>query len=423
MVRDLRLFYLFRLLSTSYLFVPLGTLYALSCGLDMLQVGLLNSIYCLTVIGSEVPTGALADRLGRRPAMMAGALAMVAACLTYYVASDFWTFAIAEVLGGLSMTLCSGADSAYLFDLLNENGRGHEYPRREGTSSTWHQGGQALAFAAGGLLGQYDLALPFLVSAGVSLTAFFVALSMRQDRPQPQQHSTSKLPSGREMLAHVREAFRTVGSKRRLQWIIAYSAVVFVLLQATRYIYQPYLKSAGYGIAATGFIFAGVYLVATFFAHHAHWLRERMTSATLLWTLGCTLVGTFLLLGLLPGGRWAIGVLAIQAAATGLYSPLVKPLLNGEIDDSRRRATLLSVESMMRRTAFGLFSPAIGLVMDRWGTGAGLTACGVFGLLGLIALARADDAAWNTRKVASGAPETATPEQIARLTTKTERVR
>jgi MFS family permease len=412
MARDLRVFYLFRLLSTSYLFVPIAVFFAWSRGLETSQVFLLAPIYCLTVILSEVPTGALADRIGRRRAMMLGALFMVAACLTYYVAYSFWVFAIAEVLGALSMTLCSGADSAYLFDLLNDDGRGHEYPRREGTASAWHQGGQMLAFAAGGELGARYLSLPYLVTAAVATVAFLVALSMRPDAPR--SPARPRLRAGAEMAAQMRDAFRTVARQRRLQWVIAYSAIIFVLLRATMYIYQPYLKSAGYGVRSTGYIFAGVYGVAAFVAHHANGLRQRMSTATLLWLLGGTLVATFLVLGALPGGGWAIGVLAVQAVANGLYSPLVKPLLNNEIDDSRRRATVLSVESMARRVAFGLFAPAIGVVMELWGTNAGLAACGVFGLLGLLALARAGDSLWTQ------AP--ARPEAIAGLAAKPERI-
>ena len=144
MARDLRLFYLFRLLSTSYLFVPVSVAFALSRGLSLVEVMLLNTVYCTVVILTEVPTGAIADRLGRRFTMMAGALAMVAACITYATAQGFAGFAVAEGLAALSMTLCSGADSAYLFDLLNDHGRGDEYPRREGTASAWHQSGHAL---------------------------------------------------------------------------------------------------------------------------------------------------------------------------------------------------------------------------------------------------------------------------------------
>src|SRR6266702_1823789 len=181
MARDLRLFYLFRLLSTSYLFVPISVAYALSRGLGLVQVMLLNTVYCTVVILTEVPTGALADRLGRRVTMMAGAIAMIGACAAYLLAHGFTGFAIAEGLAALSMTLCSGADSAYLFDLLNEHGRGDEYPRREGTASAWHQAGQALAFLCVGVLGASSLVLPYMVTAAVASLAFFVALFMRAD--------------------------------------------------------------------------------------------------------------------------------------------------------------------------------------------------------------------------------------------------
>jgi MFS family permease len=379
MARDLRLFYLFRLLSTSYLFVPVSFAFAISRGLGAFEILLLNTIYCGAVIVAEVPTGALADRMGRRSAMMLGALAMVAACATYSLAHSFVVFAAAELLAALSMTLCSGADSAYLFDLLNDHGQGQDYPRREGTASAWHQGGQTLAFATGGLLGAYNLALPYLVSAGVASMAFVVALSMRKDRPHP----SAELPTTREIVDHMRDAVHSVAKNRKLKWLIAYSAVVFVLLRSTIYIYQPYLHSAGYTIGETGLIFAGVYLIAAFVAHHVDDLRRRMSAPIMLWGLLGVLATTFLVLGAVPSGQWALAVLALQAAANGLYSPLVKPLVNHEIDDSRRRATVLSVESMVRRALFGLFSPCVGMVLEAWSTPAALTACGLFGLVGM----------------------------------------
>src|SRR5690606_18965338 len=107
-------------------------------GLSFDQVMWLGAIYAGVVILVEVPTGALADRIGRRQSMMAGALAMVAACLVAYRADGFAQFALSEALAALSMSLCSGADSAYLFDLLGSHGRAHEYAAREGTASAWH---------------------------------------------------------------------------------------------------------------------------------------------------------------------------------------------------------------------------------------------------------------------------------------------
>ena len=66
----------------------------------------------------EVPTGALADRFGRCRAMMLGSLLMAIGCVVDFNGRDFWTFALGEGLLALGMTLTSGADSAYLYDLL-----------------------------------------------------------------------------------------------------------------------------------------------------------------------------------------------------------------------------------------------------------------------------------------------------------------
>ncbi len=385
--RDLRLFYLFRLLSTSYLFVPVSIAYALSRGLGLGEVMALSSIYCLTVIVAEVPTGALADRLGRRPAMMAGALAMIAACGLFSVATDFASFAAAEVLAALSLTLCSGADSAYLFDLVDGHKRGDEYARREGSSSAWHHGGSALAFAAGGFLGAQDLVLPYLATGGVAALAFVVALCMRPDAVRPVR--TAFEP--RAYLAHVRTTLREVARRRSLVWTIACSALVFTLLRATTYIYQPFLDSAGFDVAGIGLVFAAVYLVSAVVSANTDALRRRFGESMLLGALLTALVTTFLLLGSTSLGRLGVAILLLQAGANGLYSPLIKPLLNREIIDSRRRATALSVESMARRAAFGLFSLALGAVLELHSTEAGLLVCGLVGLAGsavLLATAR-----------------------------------
>ena len=307
MARDLRLFYLFRLLSTSYLWVPISQAFAWSRGLSLVEYMLLNTVYCAVVILTEVPTGALADRAGRRATMAGGALAMVAACLTFAVSASFTGFAIATALAALSMTLCSGADSAYLFDLLHDYGRGHEYPRREGTASAWHQGGQALAFLCGGLLGAHNLVLPYLATAGVASLAFFIALFMREGgRPPPQR---SIMPS--EYIAHTRDAFRLVASRRPLVWVIGYSSVVFVLLRATEHVYQPYLRASGWSVAETGVIYAGVYLVAAGVAHNFAALRRWLSESVLLWALLGTLIVTFLILGNIAGPL-ALVVMTIQ---------------------------------------------------------------------------------------------------------------
>src|SRR5688572_11745078 len=182
MAKNLRLFYLFRMLATSYLWVPIFVPFMMSRGLSFRDIMVLAGVFSAVVIVVEIPTGAFADRIGRRTSMMLGALMMAGSCLIAYQAHSFGEFMISEMLAAVSMSLCSGADSAYLFDLLAENGVAHEYGRRESTASAWHMGGSAAAYAGGGFLAEIDLALPYLVTAAVALCAFATALALGDDR-------------------------------------------------------------------------------------------------------------------------------------------------------------------------------------------------------------------------------------------------
>jgi MFS family permease len=380
--RDLRLFYLFRFLATSYLWVPIFVAFMHARGLGFDEIALLHAIYSVVVIVVEAPTGALADRIGRRQSMMIGALAMTASCVVAYGAHDFATFAAAEVLAAVSMALCSGADSAYLFDLLKQQGRGHEYPRREGTASAWHQAGSGLACAAGGLLGAIDLSLPYLVTAVVSATAFVITLFMRAEQPAPERSRAAAEELG-QYLRHMRQSVRDVLTSRRLAWIIGYAAVVFVLLRSTVVLYQPYLDARGFSVAQIGLVYAGSYMMAAFASRRFDAVRRWLGEETLAHGLLAALTMSFLLLNQFEGAWAPLSMLLVQAVANGLYSPLAKTMLNQNIADSSRRATILSVESIARRAATGLFWPVAGAV----GASSAIYLCGAIGFVGFIVLA------------------------------------
>ncbi|MBA3821333.1 MAG: hypothetical protein H0X17_20790, partial [Deltaproteobacteria bacterium] len=162
-----------------------------------------------------------------------------------------------------------------------------------------------------------------------------------------------------------------------------YSAVVFALLRATIYVYQPYLAERGLGTLAIGLLFAGVYLIASLVAYRTYQLRARMGEDRLLWGLLAVLAVSFVGLAGAGNGPWMLALLLVQAIANGIYSPLTKPLLNAEITDSRSRAAVLSVESMARRAAMGVFAPLVGL----YGQADVMLLCGAVGVGGLVLLA------------------------------------
>jgi MFS family permease len=388
--RDLALFRLYRFLSTSYLFGPAIVVFFGARGLSVTEVTLLNSVYCVTAMLFEVPTGVLADRWGRKRAMVLGSLMMAAGCLINWEGHSFPVFAVGEGLLALGMTLTSGADSAYLYDLLRAAGRAHEYRRREGAASAAKLVGAAAALAVGGWLAHRDVGATYLFTAAICLAASLVAallgetVSERTGLRAVADGGEAPVPTG--MVAQIAGSARRVLDHPPLLFAVAFSTLIFTLTRMSIYLHQPFLSAAGLDLSHVGLVMAALSLLAALGAHRIEWLRRALGESTLVWGLPAVLALSYLVMGRWFA-TWGVALLGLQALASGVYSPLSKELLNREIVDSGRRATILSVESMARRLAFGLFAPLVGWMIDRDGLGAGLWACAALALVGTVVLA------------------------------------
>lgn len=90
------------------------------------QTQLLQSWFMLCIFILEIPTGAVADYLGRKYSIALGALSVTCAALLYGTIPDFRVFLFAEFLFALGVALQSEADTALVYDKLKEEGREEE---------------------------------------------------------------------------------------------------------------------------------------------------------------------------------------------------------------------------------------------------------------------------------------------------------
>src|SRR5471030_1274426 len=75
--RNWRRFVLFRVLFNSRFYYPVLAVLFLDLGLSATQYTLLNFAWALAIVFVDLPAGALADRIGRRPLVVAAGAAMV----------------------------------------------------------------------------------------------------------------------------------------------------------------------------------------------------------------------------------------------------------------------------------------------------------------------------------------------------------
>lgn len=132
---NVRRFVLFRLLYSARFYYPVFTVLFLDYGLSLEQFALLNLVWALTIVLAEVPSGALADILGRKKLLVfAAGLMVIEMALIGFApigASPylFWLFMGNRICSGLSEAAASGADEALAYDSLKALGREQEWSR------------------------------------------------------------------------------------------------------------------------------------------------------------------------------------------------------------------------------------------------------------------------------------------------------
>ena len=132
--RNVGLFVAFRVLFNARFYYPVFMVMFLDYGITVEEFALLNAIWAAAIVLLEVPSGALADLIGRRRLVVAGAALMVVEMLLLVVVPvpSAWVLpalAANRIVSGASEAFISGADEALAFESLAACGRTGEWPR------------------------------------------------------------------------------------------------------------------------------------------------------------------------------------------------------------------------------------------------------------------------------------------------------
>lgn len=137
---------------------PVLILILLEKGIDLFGAGTVMACYSATTILLELPTGGLADTIGRKKTYLISACFSLLAAAALLISWDLVTAAIALIIYGVARALSSGSMDAWFVD---------EYRRTNGEAGLQKALAKAgafipLALAAGSLLGG---ALPMILGA------------------------------------------------------------------------------------------------------------------------------------------------------------------------------------------------------------------------------------------------------------------
>lgn len=103
---------------SSGLVLPIFVLFMQSRGINLLQLGLIMGVYSATIVLLELPTGGLADAIGRKKVALLAYTIDILASVLIFLSFSFWGFLVGMVLMGIARALNSGALDAWYVDSL-----------------------------------------------------------------------------------------------------------------------------------------------------------------------------------------------------------------------------------------------------------------------------------------------------------------
>ncbi len=380
-IRNVRLFIAFRVFFNARFYYPIFTILFLDFGLTLEQFALLNAAWAASIVLLEVPSGALADTIGRRNLLVAtGILMVIEIALLCFVPLGkpdllFAIFLVNRVLSGAAEAAASGADEAIAYDSLKKEGDVRDWPRvlekQMRIQSIAYIGAmslgaavydpslmQRLASALGmniQLTQDITLRFPLYLTFIMAIMTLLTTLKLQEERPSVEPECSLSEDCGKSIIQAFKLTFQAGGwiLKTPFALVIILAGLMFdncirmVVTLGSQYYRLINLPEALFGLIGSGFAMLG--LVIPWLAyklvirHSPAFNLGVMAIVSIIGLFGVTFFWP--IIGLLP--------MALLSVVMYLGRFFQSHYLN-RITASHQRATVLSFKGLSFNLAYGL---------------------------------------------------------------------
>lgn len=330
-------------------------------GFTPVQIGLAEGVFHLASLCFELPSGMLADLMGRKGTLAASRAACLLSGLAMILSSTGAGLCLAMVLSALSYNLSSGTREAMTYDSLLERGQEGRYLKLSALQNICWRGAGAAALLCAGFTAALGWRRAYGLDVLVDALALAVALGLREPAvgaPEVRPR-LGELPRG--FVRCGRDAAEFLRGNPSAGALMLVNALVGAFATLLGFFLQDGLVRADTGSAALGPLLLAAALggvagsrLAPVLERVPYRLAGILCAGGIALAAGLCLTGRPLLMAL--GGFLA-------GAGDDAFQLLTDARLNDMVP-SHRRATLLSVSSLLFSVVMLVLSPLAGAL---WG--------------------------------------------------------
>jgi len=394
----------FRVMSVSAAYI---TPFFLQKGLSLTAIFALQSVFSLACVVWEIPSGYIADRIGRAFSIKLSAPIAAVTFVAYGLSSHLWQFVLCELVLAFANGLISGVDTALLVDSLKADGYAGDELQEQQVLWGW----RAKAAGWGGTLASLPLAILLVLFVNLSSTivadglliglgsvfAFrlveaprTVSLVARKRDGARWRRIIDALRQCWHDLKQIGKITRGLVREAEVRWLVVLGTVLAASTYIGFWLTVPYYHSLGIPAVAFSSILAARNAVKALLSSLFGRLQRRfrpLRHGERNMAIYAALAGTPYL-AMATGQVWLMPAVLGHDVVHALADEPISAKLNNHFDD-RYRATLNSMVNMVERLLYSLAGPVVGVLIGLTNLHIGFVVLGVVcGMVGLVALSR-----------------------------------
>lgn len=246
MKKNLYLNYIFEFLLNFKLTSLLWPTFLVIKGFSLVDVGICESVFHITSMLGEMPTGIISDLYGRRLSRLLGRMVEIVSIILLIFARQEWMIYLSFILQALSYNLESGTDSAYVYDLLLEYNEQDEFAKIQGKREVVIQVAMLLSTTIGGIIAGLSYQLTYGLSILIVILSIFALLQMKEIKNK----GYIKTNILHDMKQQVVMSCELIKQDHQIFYLILSTALFSASLTTAYYYLTNYWKELGVSISA-----------------------------------------------------------------------------------------------------------------------------------------------------------------------------
>jgi len=381
-------FSLYGFLKNLRFFEPFLILFFAEKGILYLQIGTLYAIREISTNILEIPTGIIADSLGRRRTMVYSFISYIISFFIFYFSRQYILLIIAMVFFSFGEAFRTGTHKAMIFEYLNIRGWKDQKVYYYGNTRSWAQIGSAISSLIAAFIVFYSGSYQYIFI--YTTIPYVLDLLLMISYPRELDGEIKRLEGEKikQNFARIIKEFAYSFKDIHLIRAIANISVYDGFFKAVKDYIQPILRSFALSLPillflgneqrtsiVVGIVYFGIYLLTSLASRRSGNIAERFRNLFL--PLNITMVAGFSM-GALTGVSFNLKISVISIIlyiCIYLAQNLRKPMEVSYVAEMMKQdvlATGLSVQSQASSLAAAVVALLIGFFADQYGIGSSL---------------------------------------------------